>query len=486
MVSLLALTVAAVGTGLAIRTNGGNYHPGALTLVMLAVAGALVAVFTLGRPGGSGGTRRGRALLTIIAAVVLLQWVSALYGPALPGSFPVPGSRKVAPQVVHAAMAGAALLVVLSAFWASRVAVQSAARPAERIAFLGGLCVYAIMLAAAVEAVPWPVFDFYELQRVAGLELLTGANPYTMRVENWFPGWNSHVDASLVQNGVPLFGFIYPPLALLQILPVQLFGLDFRYAYVLLAVATAALVGTCGRGPVPKLAAALLVSSPYGAYVIAAGWSEPGVGVWLAATVWLACRRPGATGVGLGLFAAAKQYVPLTAPLALLLVPREGPADRRRRLLALLVPAAVVAAVVTLPLALWDLPAFWFSTVSVQLRQPFRPDSLSVLALLYKWGVKEPPAVLGFVALAVGQAVALWRAPRSPAGFAAGMTLSLLLFFAFSKQAFANYYTLAIIAAVTALAAAGREPSEPAVPTAPTQASSGKGASAGRRRRGRR
>jgi hypothetical protein len=40
----------------------------------------------------------------------------------------------------------------------------------------------------------------------------------------------------------------------------------------------------------------------------------------------------------------------------------------------------------------------------------------------------------------------LWRAERTPAGFAGAIALCFFVFFAFSKQAFANYYYMVIAA----------------------------------------
>ena len=50
------------------------------------------------------------------------------------------------------------------------------------------------------------------------------------------------------------------------------------------------------------------------------------------------------------------------------------------------------------------------------------------------------PVWLGF-ALALAMVVlVLLRAPRTPAGFAAGVGLTMLAFFSVNKQAFCNYY----------------------------------------------
>jgi hypothetical protein len=57
-------------------------------------------------------------------------------------------------------------------------------------------------------------------------------------------------------------------------------------------------------------------------------------------------------------------------------------------------------------------------------------------------------------ALVVGLSASLWRASRTPAGFAAAVALTLLLVFACSKKAFCNYYffTLGAMCAVVATA----------------------------------
>jgi hypothetical protein len=52
-------------------------------------------------------------------------------------------------------------------------------------------------------------------------------------------------------------------------------------------------------------------------------------------------------------------------------------------------------------------------------------------------------------------ALAAWRSRQSPAGFAGAVTLVNLVFIAFNKQAFANYYYFVIATAAWATAAAG-------------------------------
>ena len=59
------------------------------------------------------------------------------------------------------------------------------------------------------------------------------------------------------------------------------------------------------------------------------------------------------------------------------------------------------------------------------------------------------------VAVVLTLGLSLWRAPRSAAGFAGSVGLVYLSLFAFSKQAFANYYFFVIGAFCCAVAASG-------------------------------
>jgi hypothetical protein len=159
-----------------------------------------------------------------------------------------------------------------------------------------------------------------------------------------------------------------------------------------------------------------------------------------------------------------KQYAALALPLALLIArPPMSLAGLRRTV----VPAVAVAAVVTLPLALWEPTGFLRAVVELQFYQPFRPEALSYLGLL-AGPDRQPPFGTG-VAFAVAAAViglALWRAARTPAGFALGVSAVFLAFFVLNKQAFANYYffvigALCVAVAATQQSAANRPTAEP-------------------------
>jgi hypothetical protein len=166
--------------------------------------------------------------------------------------------------------------------------------------------------------------------------------------------------------------------------------------------------------------------------------------------MFCACRWRAGLPYALGLFLCTKQYAILALPLAPLLAQRRGESGK------IILKAILVAAVINLPFFLWDSSAFWRSVVVFQFKQPFRPDAVSYAALIWRRvnGYELPFWVS--LAAALGTCVEGWRrGVRSPAGFAAAVTLVLLVFISLSKQAFVNYYYFTIASAWWAVAAKG-------------------------------
>src|SRR4029453_3331240 len=101
--------------------------------------------------------------------------------------------------------------------------------------------------------------------------------------------------------------------------------------------------------------------------------------------------------------------------------------------------ACLFVAVVTLPFVVWDPSGFWRSVVAFQFMQPLRIDALSHLVGMHNRLPRfDIVQWTPFALLVPSTVVALVYAKRSPAGFAAAVTLVNLTFIAFSKQAFAN------------------------------------------------
>jgi hypothetical protein len=305
-----------------------------------------------------------------------------------------------------------------------------------------------------IRAAPEPHIDVFVFQQQASEALLHGKNPYTITFRDIYADTPQAADRAvygegLSEKGVLRFGFPYPPVSLYCATIGYAVAKDHRYAQLAAMTLAGVLIALSRPGRVAALAAALLLFTPRGFFILGRAWTEPFVVVMLAATVFCACRRWRALPVALGLLLATKQYLVFAVPLAILLVPTWTPA----RIARLLVPALLVAALASGPLVLWDFKAFYHSAAEVQEKAPFRDDALSYLVWIHHQTGGQRGLALAFGTMLAGMALSLWRCPRDAAGFAAALALTFLPFIAFNKQAFANYYYFIIGALCCAVAA---------------------------------
>jgi len=254
-------------------------------------------------------------------------------------------------------------------------------------------------------------------------------------------------------DGRLLFGFPYMPATLLAVAPAQWVLGDFRYAHLAWLVVPATFVVLALGTRTSALAMALLLTAPRLPWVIEWGWTEPVLVGSLLLTALAAHRSSSLTALPLALFLSAKQYMALFAPLALLLP--------RRSTSKFLLLTFASGSLLTLPLVLWDFPAFWSSAVALQFRQPFRPDALSLPALVFHLTGHRLPELLSLVA-AAGLALALTLLRRTP--FPLALALAVPVLFFLSKQAFANYYFLTAAIWCTTLAFPMRQKVSPTPP----------------------
>jgi len=201
---------------------------------------------------------------------------------------------------------------------------------------------------------------------------------------------------------------------------------------------------------VAMAAALLFLFTPRTFLVLEQGWTESYAVLAIALAVFVAIRIPRAIPVAVGLTLATKQYLVFVLPFALLFFADDW---KSRTLLAL--RSIAIAAAVSLPLILWNVPDFMNSAVIMFLNLPFRPDSLSFPAWLGSSGEPGLPTWLGYALLVPAGLVAALRLPRTPAAFALAIAFAFFVFFAFNKQAFVNYYYFIIGALCCALAAMG-------------------------------
>jgi len=283
-----------------------------------------------------------------------------------------------------------------------------------------------------------------------GIEaLLHRQNPYSITypviipVEFYGPGW--------IDSTGRLSVFPYPPLSLFLALPGQVLLGDLRYAQLAALTVAGALIASARPGRLATAAVGLLLFTPKIFHSLDQGWTEPFAVLLLAATLFCACRAPRGLPLALGLLLAVKQYLVFALPLTLLLLPAP---IQWRDVWALWWRTALIALVVTLPLMIWDIRGFIADVVVAQFQQPFRLDSLSYLAVIARDCGRHPPLWLGFATLVPVTALGFWRAARTPAGFAAATAFLYLAFFAFSKQAFNNYYFFVLGALACAIAVA--------------------------------
>jgi hypothetical protein len=432
--SAVAALLAALSLGRALQINNGHFRPEAIAMLTLACALALVAVAS---PRFSAIERHGPRIAFGVLAVGVTYEIVELVSRS-PGMYlQLTRFRELLPFFGGVAVCGAlAVAALLGERW-KRVCVP--------LLLLGHFLLGVWMIHAS----PDPRIDVYVFQRDASAALLSGHDPYGMSHPYLGPDPRFYGPGMLVDGRLHI-GFPYPPLSAFLCLPGHLFG-DYRYSHLAAMTLAGGIMAFLWPGPLATGAAALFLFTPRGFFVLEQGWTEPLVVLALVATVACAGRFRRALPYGLGLFFAVKQYSVLAAPLVALLLPRPL---RWRDAWGVAWRAVAVALVMTLPLALVDVPAFVHDVVVIQVWQPFRFDALSFLALFAGHGVQLPTA-LAFVALAALMALALLRVPRTPSGFALGVAVSFLSFFAFNKQAFCNYYYF-VVGALCLAAAASR------------------------------
>jgi hypothetical protein len=444
---VLGATLAAAALGAAIQNGNGMLHGAAAQWLAVAVVAAL---FGLVAPRTAWIARLGQygVPLLLMAGFV---YAFSMWPYTRPALYVQPQSFQSQRLYAYALGAAAVLcgLSLNSPAWLRRLHLPML------------VLLYVVLGCWLVQASPTPVVDVVTLTNESLGALLSGHNPFAITFANIYPD-ASHYPAGLVANGRVLFGYDYLPVNLLMAAPAYLWG-DFRYSLVVANALSAVLLATLwphAQGPKThggdlRLAfAALFLFTPRALLVLENGWTEPYAVLFLLATLWCCVRRPQLVPFALGLLLASKQYVVLLMASAYHLPQMQQMGRDARQQWAFWCRCLGTCAVVTVPFVLWSPAAFWHSVVAVPFSHPFRDDALNFLAW-YKqsYGVLLPTA-LGFIACALASALAVWRVPRSAAGFAYSFGVVFLFFVAFNRQAFCNYYFL-VIAAFCAAAALG-------------------------------
>lgn len=302
---------------------------------------------------------------------------------------------------------------------------------------------------------PGKVIDVFTVQTTGVEAFLKGIDPYTITQANIYGPRETaqFYPPGIFVNSRLQFGFSYPPLVLLFAIPGYLLG-DIRYSHIAAIALSAILMARMRTNWTTTVVTCLFLLNPLTFLVERYSWTDAFIVLPLCATVYAAVKRRWWLPIAFGLFLVSKQYAILGLPFVLLLCDFDW-----KRSLKLLGQALAVAAIVTVPFALWDVRHFVHDTIIFIVQSPARIDSLSFAA-------RHPiPFFAIMAAVAVATVWALCVTKRHPSMFAACFGLVLLVFVCTNKQAFSNYYFLVAQALWLAVVAMG-VPDQSAVPDA--------------------
>jgi hypothetical protein len=256
------------------------------------------------------------------------------------------------------------------------------------------------------------------------------------------------VDALLTRENPYAHGYREMPVLLLLAVPGRLLG-DLRYGLVAATALSAACIAGARPGRAGAISAGMLLFLPAQLVAVKDAGIEPFITLLLALTVLCACRFPAVFPFVLGLLLTAKTYLVLAVPLAVVLASLKL---SFRAVLSVAWKAVFAAALVTGPFIAWDPEAFFRALTSTGGALGLKVPTLWGWLSLH--GVQLP----GWLALPlalVAVTLVLWRAARTPSGFAAGVALVFVVFFAFNPEAVASQYAFVLAALYISVGATG-------------------------------
>lgn len=434
LLAFLLLLVAVCGSGGALDAK--DPLPGAINLALALAALALALVALATAAGGVDEPLTRRALAGLAAAMLLWLACKPALGPYWPAG-------QVAWPIVAAALA-------IGLLTAQAITCRTAIGMPLVLLIYGGLSAWLILAVATDLNV-----DMRVVQEFACRHLMAGTNPYSQ----------TYPDPRDLDNPI---SFPYPPLNILMVLPGYWLG-DIRWSLIASLLATMWLLVESGRalglpnGHPAELPAIALLANPWGVTVVMLGWTDPQLSLFAALAGWAhVSGRRTLLLVALAGLVSVKQYGILFLP-AYWLLGRLGWRDGLK--IALLAMAPIV------PFVLCGPADFWQGVVGMHLGRPFRPDSLSVLALVHALTGTQLPAILGFLAAGAAMIFAWWKGVATLADAALANAAIFLAFILFNQDAHLNYFWLAMVFLAQGLI--GTLASGPASPAEPAPASCG-------------
>lgn len=434
------LVLSAVALGFALHINNGFHTPTAIRLVVagLVLAWAALLVPRLLRflvPDRDG------IVVGLLALGLAVQLVTLMRAPfAMYVERPLPKDH---PWFIPLLMAAAVAAVVAAIGRTSWRWLACVTLVAANVAL--GVITF--------KASPDPAIDVVTVHRAAFTALEQGQSPYSVTFPDIYKGKERFYPPGAVQDGVVQFGYPYPIVALLMTWPGQLLLGDFRYAE-LFALALGAVAIACAGGmtSVAVLAMGLLLFTPRVLFELEQAWTEPLLVLWLGIALWAwRVRWMRLAMTSLALLVAIKQYLIVAVPLAWLMpVSSSRPVFSRRpsgptpprfvERLRAPVTIGLIAAATFVPVLVWDFDGFLRSALLVQVNENLRSDALSLAVNYSRWAGHEMSTLAYGAIVLTAIVLAAWRAPATPAGYAAALAVVLFTTFAFGKKAFCNYY----------------------------------------------
>jgi hypothetical protein len=404
--------------------SDGHDQPAGVTFLLLACAAVTAALLAPPRSGAIAPAHRWLAF-----SIAMTSALAAFVRP--------PGDYVDQPLLLYRAMSAAVVVIVAS----YGLELRRGALPADG----GPLRPYAMLALAfalggwVIHASPAPRIDVWPVHQQGARALASGHSPYA-------PGVIDTPDTGVPGHVVRDYG--YPPMnAILTTAAYVLTG-ETRWASM-----TAIVLGgylfwrfahrAGGGGPWPDLLLACWLFHPRALFVIEAAWGDPLVLPFLAGfALAVATGRTRWAAVLLGLVCAVKQHFVLYVPV-LAAVPGIGVSGA--------IVALAIAAATCFPFAIATPRGLWNGLVTFHLAKAFRPDSLSLSAVIADAG----PVLPSWVGFAATFAFLLYASRlRRALGYRLIVSAAaFLVFYLLGRQAFCNYYY--VVGATLLLGAAG-------------------------------
>jgi hypothetical protein len=280
-------------------------------------------------------------------------------------------------------------------------------------------------------ASPTPEIDTFTTAQESAEHLLDGKNPYSTPVTDIYEG--------KVDYGYKITAYAYLPSNLyLQTVAYGLLG-DVRYACVFAEAVVALSFWLLAKRrwdpTVAELIVLLFLYQPRGLLVVELAWTDP-LNLLLFSLFLLAYdnRKEKTAAAVFGFFLSLKQYLVFFLLHWFLI-------EKRWSMILL---ALTAGALTVLPFAIADPSSVITQGLLLNLRTPFRTDSLTIFGLLSPATGIVPPKAWSLIVGLLISAILVVPSRKIPGirGYLFAVTITMFGVFLFGSQGFCNYYYL--------------------------------------------